>query len=405
MRRELIQYAWSNIMHRKMRSFLTVLSILIGIAAIFALMSFGQGLSGYIEESFAETGLDKLMVQPKGFAPPGHSGTLFTDDDIDGIRHVVGVREVAPWLFRAAEVKQSEHDKPRIVYVIGMSTEREQQRLLEEQLTVDILQGRKLQKGDDSKAVLGYNYQFDNKVFKKGVKLRDKIIINSEHFKVIGFYEQVGNSEDDKNIYLTQDAAEELFGVKGAYEYLSVRVEPGFDPAAIVPKVEKALRKSRDVDEGKEDFFVQTYEELLEVFGTIVGVLNGVLILIALISVVVSAINIANTMYTAVLERTKEIGIMKAIGSKNNAVLFIFLIESGMLGIIGGAIGVAVGAVISSAAGNIAAAAGWPILQPLFPWWLIAGCLMFAFIVGMASGALPAIQAARQKPVDALRYE
>jgi putative ABC transport system permease protein len=111
-------------------------------------------------------------------------------------------------------------------------------------------------------------------------------------------------------------------------------------------------------------------------------------------------------MYTAVLERTKEIGLMKAIGATNNTIMLIFLIESGLLGLVGGLIGVLFGLGLA----YLTAYIGKTVLDTLllnawFSWWLVFGALAFAFIVGVCSGVLPARQASKQKPVDSLRYE
>jgi len=112
-----------------------------------------------------------------------------------------------------------------------------------------------------------------------------------------------------------------------------------------------------------------------------------------------------NTMYTAVLERTKEIGVMKSLGAKNSDIVFIFIFESGLLGSIGGILGVIFGYIIASLGGQAAASAGFSLLKPIFPPVLIIGCILFAFLVGAGAGLLPARQASQLKPVDALRYE
>ena len=127
--------------------------------------------------------------------------------------------------------------------------------------------------------------------------------------------------------------------------------------------------------------------------------------LIALISLVVASVNIMNTMYTAVIERTKEIGVMKAIGARNSDILYIFIFESGFLGAVGGVLGVGLGYLVASAGGNIAAATGYSSIYPIFPWYLTAGCILFAFFVGAIAGIMPAVQASKLRPVDALRYE
>ena len=112
-----------------------------------------------------------------------------------------------------------------------------------------------------------------------------------------------------------------------------------------------------------------------------------------------------NTMYTSVLERTKEIGVMKAIGARNTSIMKIFIYESGILGLIGGILGVVLGFLVASAAGGAAAAAGYSSLRPIFPVFLVLGCLLFSFLIGAASGFFPALKASKLKPANALRYE
>jgi len=165
------------------------------------------------------------------------------------------------------------------------------------------------------------------------------------------------------------------------------------------------LRKHKDIDEGKETFYIQSFEQVIEQFSTVLVVINAILVLIALISLIVAGVNIMNTMYTAVLERTPEIGVMKAIGARNSDIMFIFLVESGILGLVGGTLGIAFGYFIAKIGEAALAGAGYAAFYPIFPWQLTVGCLAFAFLVGSLAGLLPAKQASKLKPVDALRYE
>ncbi|MCK4589887.1 MAG: ABC transporter permease, partial [Nanoarchaeota archaeon] len=123
------------------------------------------------------------------------------------------------------------------------------------------------------------------------------------------------------------------------------------------------------------------------------------------ISLLVGGVGIMNTMYTSVLERTNEIGVMKAIGAQNKDILAIFLFESGFLGLMGGIIGVLIGVGIGKLVEFGAAMQGLDILKASFPWYLIVGALLFSFLVGAISGVAPARQASKMKPVEALRYE
>jgi len=144
----------------------------------------------------------------------------------------------------------------------------------------------------------------------------------------------------------------------------------------------------------------------METFSNIFGIVQGVLVGIAAISLLVGGIGIMNTMYTSVLERTKEIGTMKAIGAKNSDILQIFLFESGLLGLVGGAIGVALGAGLGKGVQYAAAILlDSDLLQASITLPLVLGALTFSFLIGSLSGIFPAMQAAKLKPADALRYE
>jgi len=167
--------------------------------------------------------------------------------------------------------------------------------------------------------------------------------------------------------------------------------------------IEKLLRKTRDVKIGEEDFEVSTPEASL---ATVNGILSGVQIFIALIagiSIFIGAIGIVNTMTTSVLERKKEIGIMKAIGARNSQIFFQFFVESGLLGLIGGIIGVIFGTLISllgiNALNNFLGAE----LKPVIDYLLIFYALFGSFLIGAIAGIIPAMNAAKQNPVEALR--
>jgi len=404
--KDMLKYSISNLFSRKLRSFLTILSILIGITAIFALISFGQGINKYMRDFGQEMGTDKIFLMPGGGITnaPGTSNILFTEEEIDFIRKIRGVDDVTGMMINAGKVKFKDF-KEKYPFIIGISTESKEKRLVEEMFGgIGVLEGRALKKGDMLKVNLGYSYTIPNKVFKKRISVGDTIKINDVNVKVIGFYEEIGNPQDDVNVYLSYDGFKEILDIE-EFEYLYVRAASDQDPSELAERIKEKFRKHRGLRKGEEDFTVQTFEDVMKTFTNVITILNGILVIIALISVVVAAVNIMNTMYTSILERTREIGIMKSIGARNRLILFIFVTESGLLGLLGGTIGIILGYGIAKLGGAIAAANGLLMLQPAFPWWLTVGCLTFAFLIGAGSGFLPAIQAAKQKPVDALRYE
>ena len=400
---ELIKYALLNVRKRKLRSGLTVLSILIGVTAIYALVSFGVGLQNYVDVIAEQAGVDKIFLQARGIGAPGTDPNFFiSKDDVEFVEKINGVQEISGLYMKTSEVKKDR----QIKFVFGTGIDPDKWEFIEESFTAGVEKGRALKKGDIDKAVLGYNYQLENKIFRKPVSLGEKLEINGRKFEVVGFFEEIGNPQDDSNIYFTYGAIEDMFPeVKDKFGWAMVKANRNPEPRALAESIQEKLRKHKGQEEGKEDFFVQTFEDALQTFTNIITVLNGVLVLIALISVIVAAVNTTNTMYTAVLERTKEIGVMKAVGARNSSILHIYVVESGIVGLIGGIMGVLLGFAISSIGGAIAVQAGFSFLKPAFPIWLTSGSILFAFTVGAISGVLPAIRASKLRPVDALRYE
>ena len=405
MNKDLLKYSFSNIWNRKSRSFLTILSIVIGITAIVALSSFGLGIRSFVQDYAKKAGIDKLMMMPKDYVSSvGESKSAFTEDELNFVKGIKGVDEATGIILSNAKVKFKDY-KEKYTYASGMPTDASEMRLAGEAFSImEIEKGRDLKKGDVLKAVLGYNYLIPNRLFKKPISAGDKIKINDIDVEVVGFYKEIGSPQDDAQIYLSQEGAKEIFK-KEDYEYIVLRSAADQNPTELADKIKERFRKYREQKEGEEDFFVQTFEQAMETYGAILDVLIGILVLISLISVVVAAVNIVNTMYTTVLERTREIGVMKAIGSRNEDIRTVFIIESGILGFAGGVFGIILGYGIAKLGGYIAKQYGLSMLQPYFPWWLIVGCLLFAFLVGAFSGTLPAIRASRLNPVDALRYE
>jgi len=392
-----------NLWLRKARSFLTVLSIMIGISAIFIFASFGLGLYKYVEDIASESGVDIFWVQGKGNSAPGLDDSFKLEDkDLRAVDRTNGV-EIATGMY----VKVAEVEKDRVkryVYLMGYSDEREEIKLVESLMTVKMEKGRQFRKGDIGKAILGYNYLVPDKIFSKPYKMGDKVEINGRKFDIVGFYESVGNPGDDSNVYLVQDDAKALFEIN-SYGMIMARVHDKDEMDNVVNRAEKKLRNVRDLEEGKEDFSVQSFADALETFTSVLNIIVGFIFLIVIISAIVASVNTANTMITSVLERTREIGVMKSIGATNDNIKNIFILESAVIGFVAGFFGVVVGWLLAYSSGQALDGLGWGFLMPTFPLALWTGCILLSTLVGMFSGFVPAYYASKQKPVEALRYE
>lgn len=396
---ESIRYSLRNLNHRKGRSFLTIFSILVGIATIFIFISFGYGLYEYTNSFTTGSSIDKVLIMAKGMGAPGTDDTFkLTDDDLEAVRKSAGVYEASGVYFSAVETRQ----KDKILYTYLVSYDPAQP-LIMDVFDVGVEKGRLLNTGDSKKAVLGYNFLIPDKIFEKAYNLNDEIEVDGVKIKIIGFLEPVGNPSDDSQIYITNNYFEDLYPNK-TYAELIARIDLD-NVDKTINNIEKNLRKERNLEEGKEDFYVQTFEDMIESFGSILNIIIGFVLLIALISVIVSAINTANTMITSVLERYREIGVLKAIGSRNSQIFGIFLFESAFLGLLAGALGVLLGYGATSLAGKILSELGWGFLAPYYSPALFIGCILFAGITGAISGVIPAIRASKINTVDALRYE
>jgi putative ABC transport system permease protein len=196
-----------------------------------------------------------------------------------------------------------------------------------------------------------------------------------------------------------------LFDVNNTYSIIAVQVSKGSDMDIVKSKIEEYLRKERDVKKGAEDFIVQTPQQALSTLNSVLFAIQIFVYFISGISIVVGGIGISNTMYTSVAERTKQIGIMKAIVARNSSIFTLFLIESGLLGMVGGVLGILVGLGLANGLAYAGMTAlNTDLIRVNSSLSLILGALAFSFFVGSISGLLPAIQASKLKPVDALRY-
>jgi len=381
-----------------------MLGVFIGIAAVVALVSLGQGLQKTINDQFEKVGADKIMIQAKeiGFGGQFAPGQL-TKHELDIVENAHGVEQVAGALFRAANVEFN--DLQRTQYVISVPDTPKAVELMIAFNTWEADEGRLLSHRDSQKAVIGYNLAHRT-VFHKNVGVGNKLKVNGKTVEVVGILKRIGDPGADGGISMPEADVREVLNESKAFSYIVVQSAKGGNPEAVGERIEKAIRRDRHQKEGKEDFIVQTSTELIESFNAVFNIIQVVFVGIAAISLLVGGIGIMNVMFTAVLERTREIGVMKAIGARNSDVLTLFLTESGLLGLAGGVIGVILGASLSKIIEIGANTAFGPgTITAVFPVWLIVGALVFSFVIGAVSGVLPARRASKLRPVEALRYE
>ncbi|VVB82990.1 MacB-like periplasmic core domain protein [uncultured archaeon] len=396
--KESVAYSLRNLRNRKTRSFFTVFSIMLGITTIFIFVSFGVGLYKYIETVSSASSFDKVVIQPKGTGIGGLDTTFsFSEGDLTSIKRASGVYDATGLYFKIVEVKQS--TKIAYAYLIAYDPKVP---LMMDVFSLDMLKGRNLKPGDRG-IILGSNYQIKDKIFPKAYDVNQEIEVNSNKFKVLGFYEPIGDPIDDAQVYVTNDIMKEMFNGT-SYNWIIAKVDVS-NIDRVIKNIEDNLRKERNLEKGKEDFYVQSFEDMIKTYTSILDIVIGFIILIALISILVSSLNTANTMITSVLERTKEIGIIKSIGGTNAEIFSIFLFESAFLGFIAGCLGVLFGGIITFIGGEILKNLGYGFVSPYFSVELFLGCILFAVVTGAISGVIPAVKASRTNTIETIRYE
>ncbi|MFH1065005.1 MAG: ABC transporter permease [Nanoarchaeota archaeon] len=394
--------AFKGIARRRLRSWLTLIGIFIGITAVVSLITLSQAMQDTITGQFEKLGSNRVMITPggKSFGPTAGSITTakFSDKDADIVRKVMGVDDALGPLIRTSRVEFRGETKALMTFAYPTSSNAI--RILERNGVIDIEDGRMFRPSDRYAAILGYNNAYDS--FDKDVKEGDKLKIEGNEFEVIGIREKTGTFQDIA-VGIPLDVGREIFNEKEEVSAIFAIIKPGYDTGAVAEDIKKALRKHRNVEEGEEDFTINSPQKLLESVTVITDVVKAVLIGIAAVSILVGGIGIMNTMYTSVAERTKEIGIMKATGARNSSIMLLFLAESGMLGLIGGVFGLFAGYGISMAAGKIAMDAAGIEVNVAVTWGMVIGALAFSFVLGAVSGMMPARKASKLQPVEALR--
>lgn len=393
-----------NFSKRKLRGWLTILGILIGIAAVVALIGLGEGLREAINAQFGVLGTDIISVTASGgFGPPG-SGVAnpLTNEELEAIKEINGVEGAAGRLLESGKIV---FNKKAGFSLVTSVPDGEDRKIIETAINLKAGKGRLLKDGDEGVAMLGIEFMKEDNVFGKPIRPGSKIQIQDKEFKVIGILERIGNLQVDTMIALNEDDFRDLFSIpEDEYDSIAVKFDQNLDVDEIESDIEKELRKIRDVEEGEEDFSVETPQSILKKVNSVILGIQIFVYLIAGISILVGGIGIMNTMYTTVVERTKEIGIMKAIGAKNSTIFSLFFIESGLLGAVGGGIGALFGFLIATGlvfAGRLAL--GTDLISAHITPQLIVGSILFAFIIGSSFGTIPAIRASRLNPVDAIR--
>lgn len=400
---DLVELSGKNLFRRGKRSWLTVIGIVIGITAIVALFSLGQGLEDSVTQEFEDLGANTIYVVPgsgiQGFFGAGDGD--ITLDDLEAVRRTQGVGEAGPMIYAQA-VGDFRGDRQRVP-LLGIPTDSSQEMIMRTN-SLEVDTGRNIRTNDRYSALSGYDLS-QGTIFERQIGLRDQVTVLGQDIRVVGVMEQSGDPEYDRALVLPIDSLRDLLDDEDRIDFIVAEVGPGQQPETVAESIEEEINRERNIRSGDGDFTVSTADDLLDSFLGILTSVQYVVAGIVSIALFVGGLGIMNTMYMSVSERTKEIGIMKAMGATEKQILTVYLVEAGVIGLIGGFIGMIVGFGISEVAFYfIREFLGTP-LYPSRSFSLVVGTLGISFVLGVFSGFLPARKAASLQPVEAIRQK
>jgi len=396
----------------KLRSILTMLGILIGVAAVISVLSLGRAQSARIEEAFASLGSNLIYVIPGAPSAGGMGGTVgsaatLTLQDAEAIlRDAPSVVAVSPVAQTTAQIVAGRENIASLV--AGVTPEAE------------LVNNHVLAQGS---FISEYDYKAKSRVTVLGSEIAESLFgqmeptgqsirIDGRKFEVIGVLlsKGTGFGTEDLMVYMPLSTFFATMGAQAgsqgnSLQALGVQARSKDEVESAEQEIAAILRDRHNIREGEEeDFRLISMESMAAQIGQVMRVLQLVLAAIAAISLLVGSIGIMNIMLVSVTERIREIGLRKAIGAKRRDILTQFLTEAAVLGLCGGAIGVALGWIIVNITSLILKNAGIPIGGTLSAD-IVVLAVFVAFIVGVVSGLYPAIRAARLDPIESLRHE
>jgi putative ABC transport system permease protein len=379
----------------KARSLLTMLGVIIGVAAVILLVGIGTGVQDEVTGSLEGLGSNLLFVIPGQYSASMETGgppsRYFTLDDADMLRQrVEGASAVVPVMQASATIKAGNRS---LRVIVAGGTEQGS-----EVFTSELADGRHYRRSEVQAAsrVIGLGYRVAAELFPNQDPIGKQVTLNGQRFTVIGHYESQGGGmagDQDLQVYVPITTAQKLFGDSD----ISMIVVKAGDPDAVDlvrGEIKRALKPSFG-----DEFTVMSQEQTLGILSDLLGMLTYMLAGIAGISLLVGGIGIMNIMLVSVSERTREIGIRKAVGARTYDILSQFVIEAVGLSVLGGLIGIGVGW-----GGATLIEAVSPVPTNVTPW-AVAMSFFFALAVGVFFGVYPAWKASQLDPIEALRYE
>jgi len=396
--------------HRS-RSALTILGIVIGITSIIIVMSVGQGAEDLIMDQVKGLGSQTIIIEP-GREPEGPSNfaELFTDSlkkkDLEALKNtanVQGIKGIAPEVIQPAVITYG--NESTRTSIIGSSE------LIADIFEIYPSEGMFFTDDDirQKASVVVIGSEIKNKLFGRSDALGEKIKIKDRVFRIVGIFPpkgQVALFNVNEMVIIPYTTAQQYLTGTNYFNAILVQTENEELVPRVAKSIELTLRESHNItDPEKDDFHITTQADAAERVKMITTILTSLLVSVAAISLLVGGIGIMNIMLVSVTERTREIGLRKAIGAQDKDIMRQFLLEAVILTALGGVVGIILGAGISFLVAIILSkfvAAGWSFAFPIPA--AILG-LSVSALVGLVFGIYPARQASKKSPIEALRYE
>lgn len=413
------KHALNMVLHSRLRSWLTILGIVIGVAAVIAIVSLSNSLESEMNDQLDDFGADLLTLSAGssrafGFGPgmgggrPGEGSSGATEEgeeveldrmDVQALKAVSDIKTISPQISGSADIYYVAEKGS--VQVTGVDPA-----AWVEVTDIDLASGRLLGPADTNVIIVGG--RIADGFFDKQLGINQLVTIEDRLFRIVGIID-----DSSTTVYMPLAVAYDVLedSEEGVYDSITIQIKDVDNLDTAMEAIEKKLMIARHVlSEEKKDFSLTSNAQMQETRAEMMSSMTTFLTAIAAVALLVGVVGVANSMFTSVLEKTKDIGIMKAIGARNSDILLIFLLNAAIIGLIGGLLGVMLGVVLAGFLPALMGESGGMMARlasggGALSLRILGVGLGISITMGIISGIVPALQASRLKPVDALRYE
>ena len=395
----LLRHAWKSVLSNLKEVTVAIIAVSLGVATIVVLIAIGLGLYDVVSGQVAFSDAAVITISASGgFGPPGTDDVNPLEEElVQVVERVRGVDIAAGRYIRPGQVERG--GETSTTFIASLPEDTRRQNFIVDVFDYEVIDGRNLIQGDTSIVVGSSLHSSERDPY----LLRESLLLEDTPTRVVGLLEETESFQVDNSALVLDSFAKEIFDINNTFDIIVVLPSSPDNIAEVSQRIEDRLRIERGVEEGSEDFDVSTAEETVNQLQTVLTIVVAFVVSIGGISIVLGGLTLANTLFTIVSERSYEIGVMKSFGATTSQIKYLFIIESGAIGLVAGVIGTIMGVILTPILVYfLVNTLGITLLDYRLPLSLVIATPILSCFIGIISGYIPAKGAAKKDPVEVL---